>query len=222
MKLLHMLYDLCSLYGDYANVLALKRALEQSGEQVEIDRLSAADIPRDIDFSSYDFLYIGPATEKNQAVAAKLLAPFRDGIKAALDGGTIMLAVGTYEIFGKSITDSKGAVTEGLDLFPYHSVQSEQRTVSDEQAEFGGIPVIGFINRCSEIYDIDEPFFTVKQGVGNSAADNTHEGVISGNFYGTHIIGPLLIRNPDMAGYFAKLLLERQEIKGGNYADNRS
>ena len=55
MKLLHLYYDIMNLYGDYANVSAMKRILEKSGEQVTVDRLTLGD---SVDFSQYDFVYI--------------------------------------------------------------------------------------------------------------------------------------------------------------------
>ena len=56
MKLLHLYHDIMNLYGDYANVSALKRILEQSGEDVIVDKLSFGDIA---DLSQYDFIFVG-------------------------------------------------------------------------------------------------------------------------------------------------------------------
>ena len=38
MKILHLYYDIMNLYGEYANVSALERIIENSGENAEIDR----------------------------------------------------------------------------------------------------------------------------------------------------------------------------------------
>ena len=58
MKILHLYYDIMNLYGEYANVSALERIIENSGENVEIDRLTLGD---NADINSYDFIYIGSA-----------------------------------------------------------------------------------------------------------------------------------------------------------------
>ena len=36
MKILHLYHDIMNLYGDYANVSAMKRVLEKSGEEVTV------------------------------------------------------------------------------------------------------------------------------------------------------------------------------------------
>ena len=37
MRIIHLFADLCNLYGDYGNVCGLKRALENKGQNVEIE-----------------------------------------------------------------------------------------------------------------------------------------------------------------------------------------
>ena len=41
---------------------------------------------------------------------------------------------------------------------------------------------------------------------GSNGKDDNKEGVHYGNFYGTHLIVPLLIRNPQLCEYFADML----------------
>jgi len=43
MKILHLFHDLMNLYGDYANVLALERALTGKGAETEIIHRSVGD-----------------------------------------------------------------------------------------------------------------------------------------------------------------------------------
>ena len=52
MRIIHLFADLCNLYGDYGNVCALKRALENKGQNVEIEYQSIDD---EIDISGADF-----------------------------------------------------------------------------------------------------------------------------------------------------------------------
>ena len=51
--------------------------------------------------------------------------------------------------------------------------------------------------------------FSVKQGSGNDK-DDLNEGVNYGSFYGTHLIGPLLIRNPKLCEAFADMLIKQK------------
>ena len=56
-------------------------------------------------------------------------------------------------------------------------------------------PLVGFINKCSTISGISSPLFQVKMGLGNETKGNT-EGIRYKNFFGTHLTGPILIKNP--------------------------
>ena len=72
-----------------------------------------------------------------------------------------------------------------------------------------GGDIIGFVNKASLTTGATSPLFDVKQGSGNGKDDNK-EGVHYGNFYGTHLIGPVLIRNPQLCEYFADMLIKKQ------------
>ena len=209
MRIIHLFADLCNLYGDYGNVCALKRALENKGQNVEIEYQSIDD---EIDISGADFVFIGSATERNQKVALNYLQGYKDNIKTALDNGTVILATGnSFEIFGQSVTDCDGTKHEGLSFFPYETVEGKERIVTDSLCTtllFGG-DIIGFVNKASLTTGATSPLFDVKQGSGNGKDDNK-EGVHYGNFYGTHLIGPVLIRNPQLCEYFADMLIKKQ------------
>lgn len=207
MKILHLFHDLMNLYGEYANTLALQRAISEKGRAAEIERLSIGD---EFDFSEYDFIYIGSGTEKNQKVALEYLRPYTEQLKSALESGKIILATGnSFEVFGDSITERDGIKHEGLKLFGFTVTEGAERIVEDVTADLDGEKVIGFINKASQIDGVKNPFFVIKQGVGNSEGSPNVEGIQAGSFYGTHIIGPLLIRNKNIVDYFANLLIDR-------------
>ncbi len=209
MRIIHLFADLCNLYGDYGNVCALKRMLENKGQNVEIEYQSIDD---EIDVSGADFVFIGSATERNQKVALNYLQSYKDNIKTALDNGTVILATGnSFEMFGQSVTDCDGTKHEGLSFFPYETVEGKERIVTDSLCttlQCGG-DIIGFVNKASLTTGATSPLFDVKQGSGNGKDDNK-EGVHYGNFYGTHLIGPVLIRNPQLCEYFADMLIKKQ------------
>lgn len=209
MRIIHLFADLCNLYGDYGNVCALKRSLENKGQNVEIEYQSIDD---EIDVSGADFVFIGSATERNQKVALEYLQSYKDNIKTALDNSTVILATGnSFEIFGQSVTDCDGIKHEGLSFFPYETVEGKERIVTDSLCTtlLCGGDIIGFVNKASLTTGATSPLFDVKQGSGNSKDDNK-EGVHYGNFYGTHLIGPVLIRNPQLCEYFADMLIKKQ------------
>lgn len=209
MRIIHLFADLCNLYGDYGNVCALKRMLENKGQNVEVEYQSIDD---EIDVSGAVFVFIGSATERNQKVALNYLQSYKDNIKTALDNGTVILATGnSFEIFGQSVTDCDGTKHEGLSFFPYETVEGKERIVTDSLCDTSlcGGEIIGFVNKASLTTGADSPLFDVRQGSGNGKDDNK-EGVHYGNFYGTHLIGPVLIRNPQLCEYFADMLIKKQ------------
>ena len=209
MRIIHLFADLCNLYGDFGNECGLKRALDNKGLNVEIEYQSIDD---EIDVSGADFVFIGSATERNQKVALNYLQSYKDNIKTALDNGTVILATGnSFEIFGQSVTDCDGIKHEGLSFFPYETVEGKERIVTDSLCTtlLCGGDIIGFVNKASLTTGATSPLFDVKQGSGNSKDDNK-EGVHYGNFYGTHLIGPVLIRNPQLCEYFADMLIKKQ------------
>lgn len=209
MRIIHLFADLCNLYGDYGNVCALKRMLENKGQNVEIEYQSIDD---EIDVSGADFVFIGSATERNQKVALNYLQSYKDNIKAALDNGTVILATGnSFEMFGQSVTDCDGVKHEGLSFFPYETIEGKERIVTDSLCDTSlcGGDIIGFVNKASLTIGATSPLFDVKQGSGNGK-DDSQEGVHYGNFYGTHLIGPVLIRNPQLCEYFADMLIKKQ------------
>lgn len=204
MKILHLFYDLMNLYGEYANTLSLQRTLSEAGKPAEIKKKSIGDELRILD---YDYIYIGSGTEKNQKVALEYLRPFADQFKAAMGSGKIILATGnSFEMFGEKITDRFGKEYDGLKLFDFVVKETDVRVVEDVKAEFEGISVTGFINKSSEIEGVTNPLFVIKQGAGNCSRQPNIEGIRQGGFFGTHIIGPLLIRNKSFADYLCSLV----------------
>ena len=99
---------------------------------------------------------------------------------------------------GIEIIDAKGEKYEGLGLFDF-TVTEQERTRNTADAIFtmegSEHPLVGFINKCSTIHGIDAPLFQVKMGLGNETT-GAGEGITYKNFYGTHLTGPMLIKNP--------------------------
>ena len=111
-------------------------------------------------------------------------------------------------MLGHSITDSNGQNYEGLGIFDFTvKEQNKTRITADAvfECDFLDKPLVGFINKCSEIQNIGTPLFNVKMGIGNTAEDN-YEGIRVQNFFGTHLTGPVLIKNPYFLEYIVSLI----------------
>ncbi len=198
MKILHLYHDIMNLYGDYANLVAVKKLAEHNGADVTVDHRS---IGGEVCLSDYDLIYIGSGTERNMKVVLEDMKRFKDDLSACVSGGKVILLTGNaFEMLGRSITDADGKVYEGLGLFDFDvTEQSTTRLVGDVIFDCGFLdsPVVGFINKCSEIKGIGEPLFTVRMGLGNCDGDKG-EGVRKNNLFCTHVTGPVLVKNPHL------------------------
>ena len=200
-NILHLYYDLMNLYGEYGNIIALRDAFKLQGIEVNIDKKSIGDT---IDFMKYDIVYIGEGSEYNQELVRQDLLKYKAELNAYIESYKILIATGnSYELFGDKI-DKKEAL--GIFHFKsfYKSITTDvgDRIVNEEimDTDFLGSPVVGFVNRNS-VNDIKDGYlFKVRKGYGNDIKDK-FEGIHYKNFYGTYLLGPLLIRNPYLLDY---------------------
>ena len=197
-KLIHFYPDLMNLYGSYANLSVLRRALEAMGCTVEISSVQPG---QEIDLSDADFLFMGAGTERAQKAALTDFRRFGETVKSAAKDGCAMLFCGTaMELLGASVTDADGCVFEGIGLASFTSAQGKKRFVEDIYGHTALYrdAVVGFMNKCSRITGIETPLLTsIDMGFGNDGA-KTAEGFLWNNVIGSHLTGPLLVKNPRM------------------------
>lgn len=204
LTILHLFPDFMSLYGEYANVAVLRRYLEILGVKVSVRTLSGEDRP---DFSGADLIYMGAGTERKQKLALeKLLSGAGELETAAADGGALLFFTGSaMETLGTSITDAGGKVWQGLGLADFTTVETDKRSPGDVVAVSAvwdaPTPIVGFMNKCSTTHGITTPLCReLTLGFGNEA-EHGAEGYASGNIFGTHITGPVLVKNPQLLHY---------------------
>lgn len=209
-KIAHLYYDLMNLYGDNGNIKALKYQLEKQQIKVNIDFLTIGD---KIDFNKYDLIYIGPGTYNNQKLVIKDLLQYKKQIKSYIDNNNILLATGNaIELFGKYIKDLKGRKIKSLNLFDFESEEIELHLVGETVAynkQFKN-NIIGFQNQNSIIKNLSNPWLQIKKGIGCNAKSNI-DGINYKNFYGTYLIGPILVRNPELLEFICKKLILNKE-----------
>ena len=206
LKLLHIFDDVMNLYGEYANVAVLARYLTDLGHTVTVDTLSLYEKK---DISGYDFYYMGAGTERKQKLALTQLLNHREALLRACDEGKVMLFTGNaFELLGASVTDAEGKTFEALHLADFTTVEGKRRITGDCLAKFDetGDVLVGFMNKCSRTTGVEKPLFKLQMGFGNDA-DRGAEGFRKNNCLGTHLTGPILVKNPAMLKYIARLLL---------------
>ncbi len=207
MKILHLYYDLMNLYGEYGNVVVLNKHLLDQGINSIIDKKSIGD---DIDFKQYDFIYIGSGSERNEMLALADLKKRYKSFKEAIDNGSIIFLTGNaMELLGKKVNNE-----DGLNIVNITSEFTNNRYTGDVILKNDSIgEVVGFINKCSIIkHDESIKLFDYVFKDSNLPNDKS-EGYHIKNIYGTHVIGPILVKNPNLMKAIVLKLLEKENVK---------
>ncbi len=202
-KIVHLYYDLMNLYGENGNVRYLSKKLEEQDIKVNIDYLSLED---EIDFNKYDMIYIGTGSEENQLLAIEHLNRYKDQIKEFIDSNKFIIATGNaIELFGNRIENLDGSFKECLALFNFKAREASERIVGEQyySTDLFDYKIIGFQNRSREMSNCGDNLFKVITGTGYNKNMN-FEGIHDNNFYGTYLLGPILVRNPYLTDYFVK------------------
>lgn len=203
-KILHIYEDVMNLYGEYANICVLEKYLKDLGHEVKVDKLSLYD---EKDISNYDFYYMGSGTESKQKLALMQLKKYAETLDNACKVGKVMLFTGnSFELLGAKIVDADGNAHEALQLADFVTTQCKKRIVCDALAVLDNDILVGFINKCSKTSGVEHPLFSMKMGYGNEI-DRGDEGFCLNNCFGTHLTGPILVKNPMMLKKIARLLV---------------
>ncbi len=205
-KILHLYSDFMNLYGEYGNVRLLTKALEDKENTVEVFQKTITD--SEIDFAEYDFIYCGAGTESKRTFALNHLKKFKDSLQSAFENSKVMLFTGnSWEMLGKSIETADSTILEGINLFDFTvKEQNKRRLTGDIKAKTDllNTELIGFINKCSEVEGVTSPLFTLTMKPESFKFET--EGIREKNLFGTQIVGPVLVKNPDFCNYIAELI----------------
>ncbi len=196
--------ELCCLFGDKANARYLACALPEA----EFCYTPLAAEPRFVR-EEVALIYLASMSESAQELVMQALLPHRERLAARMESGCVILATGNaFEIFGEKIITEKGEELAGIDLVPIWTRRHlPKRDNSLLLASFGSMPIVGYTSRFADSYYKDgaEALFQVEKGHGMNP-DTKREGVRKGGFLGTHLLGPLLIQNPDFCLHIQTLM----------------
>lgn len=206
LTILHLYPECMSLYGEYANIAVLRRRLEALGAAVKVREIALEEAA---DFSGADFIYMGAGTERRQKNVLAAGQRYAPALREAAESGAVLLFTGNaMETLGASVTDAAGKVWPGYGLAEFTTVETDRRDPGDVVAESSlwDAPAVGFMNKCSATHGITSPVFSeLPLGFGNEA-EHGPEGYVSGNVFGTHLTGPVLVKNPQMLDFFVRRL----------------
>ncbi len=194
----------CNLFGDLSNMDYLRKCLPQA-QFVETPITEEPLFVRE----NVDMVYLGPMTERCQERVLECLRPHRYRIWDLINQGTLFLFTGNaFELTGEYIEKDDGSRLECLGIFPLYAQQDMMhRHNSIFLGEFEGQPIMGFKSQFTMAYPLSENIglFPVKKGVGLNKKC-TFEGIHYKNFFGTYLLGPLLLLNPNFTKYLLNCL----------------
>lgn len=211
-KILSLYRDLANLYGSDANIRCLKKHIEETGNTCEVTYLQLGQAPN---FSDYDFVYMGAATERSQKrILSELIGHKAELFDYIQNGGLCLFCGNSFELLGKSITALDGTVFEALDFYDFETVEAKRRVVVDTVCDCRLVPekIVGFMNKQSRTTIVTNPLFRVVKGAGN-APDRNDEGICDKGLFATELSGPLLVRNPHFRVMLEKKIYEKKGIE---------
>jgi len=191
--------------------LALKRAFKNQNVEIEVDYLSVQD---KIDFKKYDLVYLGSGSAENLLIALEDIKRHKKELKKYIESKKVLLATGnSYLLFGQKINN-----LDALGIFDYYAASSEKMAHESLMELYQEKDVIGFQNREFMVNNKKNHLFKVKEGLCDNLKSE-YEGYHEYNFYGTFVIGPLLIRNPHFTNILVKEIMEKNNLIYHEYED---
>ncbi len=197
LKLVHLYPQQMNIYGDWGNVLTLKKRAEWHGYKVDVVAYNPGEtFPGDA-----DIIVGGGGQDSGQSVIQDDLLRIGDDLKLLADQKTPMLMIcGLYQLFGHFFQTSEGKRIQGIGIFDLETYAGNTRMIGNivTSTEFG--EVIGYENHSgmTVLGDNQKSFGTVLHGAGNNGKDKT-EGAVYKNIYGSYMHGSLLPKNPILA-----------------------
>jgi lipid II isoglutaminyl synthase (glutamine-hydrolysing) len=213
----HLYPEEMSIYGDMGNIIAMRYRLEKYGFEVVYQTVEQGqDLPE-----TTDWYFMGGGQDKEQEIIYKDLLTKKSKLMKDIEDGVGLLAIcGGYQLLGQKFITGNGIEVEGLGIFdvvtraPGNTVK--QRCIGNiiEEClidELKGVKLIGFENHGGQTEFVSEtrcqPLGKVLKGFGNTY-DSGYEGCVYKNAVGTYLHGSCLPKNPELADWFIKNVIE--------------
>ena len=187
-----------NIYGDWGNVLVLKRRLEWHGYEPRLVEYNVGDaFPENV-----DLIIGGGGQDSGQSVIQQDLLSIGPKLRQLAKNGVPMLVIcGLYQLFGHRFVTHEGDEIRGIGLLDVDTVASKERMIGNvitDSDEFG--PIVGFENHSGKttLGPDARPLAQVRLGAGNNGQDGT-EGARQYNVIGSYLHGSLLPKNPQLA-----------------------
>ena len=206
-KVVHIYPREMSIYGDLGNTRALASRLRWHGyEPVVHQHHPGNDFPTDA-----HLVLGGGGQDSGQARVEKDLAHNAEVLRTlAADGAPMLMICGMYQLFGNAFITVEGERLPGIGILDVTTQGNAKRMIGPVVLRTAYGDVVGYENHSgsTRLASGQQPFGTVRSGMGNNGEDGT-EGAVKGNVFGSYLHGPLLPANPRLADAIIKLAVER-------------
>jgi CobQ-like glutamine amidotransferase family enzyme len=198
--ILHLYSHDMNIYGDYGNVLTVKRRLEWYGYNPQVIEYNRGDkFPDQI-----DIIIGGGGQDSGQNKIQEDLLMIGPHLCKLAEINTPMLMIcGLYQLFGKFFKTSDGEIIEGIELLDIETYGESERLIGNiitYSPQFGEI--IGYENHSGQTFLGHQvaALGEVRLGAGNNTTDIS-EGARFKNVIGSYLHGSLLPKNPKIADF---------------------
>jgi CobQ-like glutamine amidotransferase family enzyme len=211
LHILHLYPNELNTYGDYGNVLTLKRRAEWHGlELVVHHHHPGSDLPKQI-----DIVIGGGGQDSAQADVQTDILRIGDQLHNLANRNIPMILIcGTYQLFGHRFVTNQGQEVKGIGIFNLETVGSDKRMIGNMMVESDYGVLYGFENHSGQTFlgKSQMPLGKVARGKGNNGQDKT-EGARTNNVFGTYMHGPFLPNNPSFCDELIKMAAEHRGIE---------
>ncbi|MDD3222596.1 MAG: hypothetical protein EOM34_00205 [Clostridia bacterium] len=198
--------EYCNLFGDLGNIMYLKACMPDA-EFIETSINSEPVFATE----EVNLIYMGPMSERAQEKVIAKLMPYKERIEELIQAKQVFLFTGNaMEVLFREIIDGERTIP-GLNIFDFSAVRDyAHRYNGNFYGEFNERKLVGCKTQFTMAYGANEHSFFAKGIRGIGINKNTfYEGVRRKNFYGTYLVGPLLVMNP----YFTQYLMYHMGIE---------
>ena len=210
LTLAHLYPKMLNIYGDYGNVLTLKKRCEWRDIELIIDEVNIGD-----KISRHDMYFIGGGQDMQQIAVAKELRNNKEFLKDEQKLNSVFLAIcGGYQLLGHYYQPAEGPRLDGIGLLDVYTVAGSERFIGNVTTKVKYLKrntLVGFENHSGLTYlqGSTQPMSHVLVGKGNNGEDGT-EGARYKNVFGTYLHGSFLPKNPHFADYLIELGLKKR------------
>ena len=206
-KIAHLYPNLLNIYGDFGNILALRKRLIDRNINCEVINFNINENPYE-KINECNIFFIGGGQDLQQYEVANDLKKHKDFfINKAKDNNVFLGICGGYQLMGEYYKPFDMDKQAGLGILDVYTIASKKRFIGNVSVKikddiYNGT-LVGFENHSGLTYITSNDTKAIGDiiiGNGNNGEDK-QEGAYKNNVFGTYLHGSFLPKNPQFADY---------------------